>query len=695
MNLFVLPLFILFILWASCVAGSTDTSIFKKKFTGVTEVDFFQNIPVVTSASRFEQPLSTTPVSVTVITREQIIASGFVEIVDLLRLVPGFQVAHTDSRIFAATYHGQSDAFPGRLLVLVDGRSVYTPLLSTVDWSLLGIQIDDIERIEVIRGPNAPAYGSNAFNGTVNIVSRSPLMEKGGYVVYRRGEPGLNHVTASLNAGHPNFDYKITASQRQSDGYGYQEERTADVNDFLNINSFDFRSIYTPTVIDELEINFGIQSGTLGAKGENPIVDPPRDRRVKERSQSVRWRRSFSVSSDFTVQLYHNYYDTNDMFETPVNASQILGMTPEEFETFFSTEDQTMHLGGLTATTERYDIELKHTLIKRSGSKISWGGGYRIDSLKSPIFLDSGDIKKDKILRAFFNGLFRFGDNWLLNAGLLAEKGDIADPQYSPRLSFNYSKDAQQTWRISAAHASRTPSLLDISWKQNITFDNGFILNKIRAGNNNLKPETNHAYGLSYISEFPEKNLFVEVKLFKEKIRNGIDFTRSWSEDDPMPPTFVTINDTNIDIKGIEWQIKYTPSKRRFLSFQYSYTESYSTDIYKINPPDAPQPSVRVRSHEEATPKHTASLLAAYGFQNNIDVSTGIYYVDDMEWLGNGDAVPDYTRVDIRISKHLKINHYDARFSLIAQNIGGDYFEFENNLSFTRRIYLLVSISGR
>lgn len=118
---------------------------------------FFQEIPSVISATRLQQSKAQIPASVTVINRVMIEASGFVEIVDLLRLVPGFQVAHVDGRSHVATSHGQSSQYQARLLILVDGRSVYLPFFSNADWTTLGVQIDDIERIEVIRGPNAPA----------------------------------------------------------------------------------------------------------------------------------------------------------------------------------------------------------------------------------------------------------------------------------------------------------------------------------------------------------------------------------------------------------------------------------------------------------------------------------------------------------------------------------------------------------
>src|SRR5690554_4788193 len=122
----------------------------------LSEQDFLVDIPEVTSATRLSQKLTETPASVSIIDRKTIIASGARTIPGLMRLVPGFQSFHVSANKFATTYHGASDNFPRRLEVMIDGRSVYLRLLATVDWTSLGISLDDIERIEVVRGSNVP-----------------------------------------------------------------------------------------------------------------------------------------------------------------------------------------------------------------------------------------------------------------------------------------------------------------------------------------------------------------------------------------------------------------------------------------------------------------------------------------------------------------------------------------------------------
>ncbi|MEQ1662721.1 MAG: TonB-dependent receptor plug domain-containing protein, partial [Thiobacillus sp.] len=157
----------------------------------VTEADFLDDLPVVLSASRLSQPVSDAPAAVSVIDQDMIRASGFRDIPDLLRLVPGFSVAYTRDNSWAVGYHGLADAFSRRFQVLVDGRSIYNPAFGSVNWSELPLVIDDIERIEVVRGPNAATYGANAFFAVINIITKHASQTPGVFASLQAGEQGM------------------------------------------------------------------------------------------------------------------------------------------------------------------------------------------------------------------------------------------------------------------------------------------------------------------------------------------------------------------------------------------------------------------------------------------------------------------------------------------------------------------------
>jgi len=148
---------------------------------------------VVTSVSKKPQTLAETAAAVYVITAEDIRRSGATNIPEALRLAPGVQVAAIGHNKWAVSIRGFADRYANKLLVLVDGRSVYTPLFSGVQWEALGVPLESIERIEVIRGPGASVWGANAVNGVINILTQSPFDAQGGRVTVAAGNELKGH----------------------------------------------------------------------------------------------------------------------------------------------------------------------------------------------------------------------------------------------------------------------------------------------------------------------------------------------------------------------------------------------------------------------------------------------------------------------------------------------------------------------
>ena len=163
MRHFSLPIVVVSYLFPVAVSAAEESP-------GLSEIDFLSDQPMtVTSATRLKQEVRNVPASVTIIDRSMIEASSATSIIELLRLVPGFQVGCRYGNECTATYHGLSSEHNTRLHILVNGRSVYDPVFGGALWYALPISIDEIESIEVLRGPNAAAYGANSFSGVVNI----------------------------------------------------------------------------------------------------------------------------------------------------------------------------------------------------------------------------------------------------------------------------------------------------------------------------------------------------------------------------------------------------------------------------------------------------------------------------------------------------------------------------------------------
>ncbi|MDH3693563.1 MAG: TonB-dependent receptor plug domain-containing protein [Gammaproteobacteria bacterium] len=139
----------------------------------------FGDVLIVLSVTRLAQPVREVPAAITVIDRELIEATGYKKFTDVLRLVPGLQAEYAFGNRPTVSYHGPRDTLARRMQVLIDGRSIFLPDIGSVEWVDHPVAVKDIERIEVIHSPNAATYGSNSFQGVINIVTRHPAEDQG------------------------------------------------------------------------------------------------------------------------------------------------------------------------------------------------------------------------------------------------------------------------------------------------------------------------------------------------------------------------------------------------------------------------------------------------------------------------------------------------------------------------------------
>ncbi len=188
----------------------------------LSESDFLSDLPVVLSATRLRQPLSETPAAMTVIDREMIRDSGAWDVADLFRLVPGMYVAYNvDKEVVpghVVSYHGMADPYAKRMQIQIDGRSVYTPLFGGPVWSNIPLALEDIERVEVVRGPSAATYGANSFLGVINIITRELGEVQGTMVSLAAGRPGRD-ATLRHGGRTERADYRMTLQLRGDNGY--------------------------------------------------------------------------------------------------------------------------------------------------------------------------------------------------------------------------------------------------------------------------------------------------------------------------------------------------------------------------------------------------------------------------------------------------------------------------------------------
>ncbi len=206
--------------------------------TGLTEGDFFEAVPVVLTVSRLAQSLHDTPGAVTVLDRDAIRRSGARDLADVLRLVPGYVVSGYNGAHQIGAYHAVLDEYGTRNLVLVNGRSLYTSTyLGGTMRGMSSVRLEDVERVEVLRGSNSAAYGANALFGVINVVTRHTADTLGQEVALTAGGGGVADAYARLGWGNSVSagTHRLSVSHRADDGYAF-------VNDDRRIHQVNWQA---------------------------------------------------------------------------------------------------------------------------------------------------------------------------------------------------------------------------------------------------------------------------------------------------------------------------------------------------------------------------------------------------------------------------------------------------------------------
>ncbi|MBY0378098.1 MAG: TonB-dependent receptor plug domain-containing protein, partial [Gammaproteobacteria bacterium] len=286
----------------------------EKPVNEVSEDDYMGEVPRVLTVSRLSQSIADAPSAVTVIDRETIRASGIVDLPEIFRLVPGFYVGTNAGFVHntnhAVSYHGMTTAYAGSMQVLVNGRSVYSPLYGGVQWSELPIAIADIDRIEITRGPNAASYGANSFFGVINIITQSPSDQLGTSISATYGD-GRHEAFARYGAKQNDLSYRVTAGYRDDDGLDNRY-------DFKRTRLLNVQTDYKLDSKNTLEFELGIVNGE---RDDDETINStryfePRSRDINNHYELVRWRHNSSENSDFSVQAYHSMDKSDDRIDT-------------------------------------------------------------------------------------------------------------------------------------------------------------------------------------------------------------------------------------------------------------------------------------------------------------------------------------------------------------------------------------------
>lgn len=384
----------------------------------------------VRSASKRSEPLSDAPVSIYVIDHEQIIRSGAVSIPEMLRLAPNLQVYQSSPAHWVVTARGLNgspgaQSYSNKLLVLIDGRTVYTPLFSGVYWDLPDLIPDDIERIEVISGPGATLWGANAVNGVINIITRSANATSGAYVDVEAG--AVQQVAGARIAGQASsqLSYRLYARLLRQGAGRLPAGESA--NDGWYRLGGGFRLDWTPADRDTVTFQGDIFDGR-----ENQLGSTHED--ISGHDLVLRWNRDNGPDQQLQVQAF---YDRMGRSDHPDNGS---------------------------FAVDTYDVDMQQSVQVGSSNQLVWGGGarlahYRITGTQSLYFIPSS---RDLFLADLFvQDTLAIAKSLSLTAGIKAEHDPYTGTSLLPDVRLAFKPAASSLLWAAVSHAVRSPTPFD------------------------------------------------------------------------------------------------------------------------------------------------------------------------------------------------------------------------------------------
>ncbi len=616
----------------------------------------------VTSVSKKREKASEAAAAIYVISSDDIRRSGATSIPELLRGVPGLSVAQSGSHSWAISSRGFTGQFANKLLVLIDGRSVYTPLFSGVWWDVQDTPLRDIDRIEVIRGPGATLWGANAVNGVINIITKDAKDTNGTMISQTVGNQE-NSLT-DMRYGTKISD---NASMRLYAKYDDRDEFKTAAGFGAGDNWNKAQSGFRMDGHDGTDISYTLQ-GDVYTSGQSydmnipTLGTPPFTKRVKNRDEAdggnvlARINKTESKDENWSLQFYFdNSQRQNFIFDDNRNT---------------------------------LDIDFQHAFKAGDRHELVWGTGYRLvadNTVGTPWLNMLPAARTDNLFSAFAQDkIGLIGDELSLTVGSKFEHNNYTGFQLQPSARMTWLVDEKQTLWTSASHAVRTPNRFS---------DNGSLVLGTQqigpatyayvesVGNQSVTSESVNAFELGYRIQ-PIKKVSVDVSTFYNRYGKLL----SNSIGTPVATTYpgygtyfvvpvTPINGNSATSHGVELSTKWDVTPIWKLDATYTYLD------FKRQRPD--QLGFTVAS---AAPPQQASLKSSLLLPHNVEMDNAIYAMDNLA----NQHIQGYIRFDTRLAWMAMPN---MELSLVGQNLFDNKhpefpgFIYQSNAQVPRSVY--------
>lgn len=605
----------------------------------------------VTSVSNKAEKLSRTPAAIYVITQEDIRRSGATTLPDLLRMVPGLDVAQIDTSTWAVSARGFNGRFANKLLVLVDGRSVYSELFSGTFWDAQNLILDDIERIEVIRGPGATTWGANAVNGVINIITKPAKETQGTLVSSAAGSSAGLRGFGEFQYGGPvgSKGYYRAFAKALDQGPAQTTNPIAAQSDWMG-ETGGFRMDLNLSPVDSLLMEGAVYGSS--ASREIDVVTPgppflsPKVGQAGTNGGSFmsRWHRHLSNGSEMGVQLSFSHASRDDLDVAP-------------------SENMT-------------DLDFHYRMPVGERNSFVWGLGYRFTDLS----IDQGfgvqlgaPHRQDSLFQGFIqDDLSLVPDRLTLTVGSKFEHNPFTGFEFQPGMRLAWTPEARQTLWVAVSRAVRTASIDDQGLFVAATAfpgPGGVPTVITLQGNPRERSEDLTSNELGYRIQATRRISFDLATFF-----NAYDYLVSQEPGQPYfaktpSPGYLAVpiisdNLLNARSYGVETSVNAKPTDWWRLSTSYSWLKMVPT----TDDESRDTTSVTILAH--SSPQHQFQVRSYLDLPWHLEFDTAFYAVGS---LPSAD-VPGYVRSDARLGWHA---NRALEVSITGQNlINGSHLEF-------------------
>lgn len=615
------------LLWSCAPANAASVEALKN-----LSIDELMNVEV-TSVSRYPERIAAAPSAIQIVTQDDIRRSGATRLPDALRLASNLQVAQKNSHDWGISARGFDTELSNKLLVMIDGRTVYTPLFSGVFWSVQDYLLEDVDRIEVISGPGGTLWGANAVNGVINIITRRAQDTQGLYLEAGAGNE-LEDFAGLRYGGAIGADTKFRVYGKYYDREAGVFANGGDAADASRMGQGGFR---IDSQLSERN-TLTMQGDLYGGAQDLPARD---ETRTSGGNVLGRWTQVSEDNSDMSLQVYYDY--THLVEYVPALTINSITFAPS---------------GTFRDNLSTYDIDFQQRLRPGEVNRWTWGLGYRNtddEATNAPALAVLPPSLNHNLYSGFLQDEIRLRNNLSLTLGTKIEHNDYTGFEFEPsaRLQWTLSQDAM-LW-AAVSRAVRTPSRVDRDLSE-ATPPRLVLLQ----GSSQFSSETVIAYELGYRAQF-SSTFAMSAAVFY----NDYDDLRSTSVTPVTLLPFYFANNLRGKTQGVELTGTYQALAWWRLHAGYNFLH----EEIRIKPGAI---DLNNALNETADPKHQASLRSSMDLPGQLELNVNLRWVDELH-NNSGPVVgtvPSYFEADVRIGwqpvKKLEV-------SVLGQNLIHDH----------------------